>query len=514
MSDAPLADAGPPALTLRAVTVGPVGLPFGTATAIEVELTDAGGAVQPGELVTFALEGSAADSSLGYLEATTDARGRASVRLQAGERPASFRVRANHALASPVWIDVTVAASFGRLVARPTYGGSRTIERWTLTLFSTGDCTAALAAPDTGLSRVISAATGEARFDALPTDGSYTVLARASVSGDTSDRVTATGCVMGVGVLADADTVVEVVATSAPLDLGGAYEVTLALDTRAGAAAPLDDVVAMAGARVGDATDDANRMFDALGDELAGNSAGLAALARLRSSAGPTVLAGLLILDGSAPSADLGALLGRVIDALADLRVEGTLEFAVGDVPNLALRRLVADGMGTTPLVFAAPFSGDVVVAATFLGDTDVLALERLSIPLPLGQALAAVLEAQRTAAGLDSTGELLGSDACSSLRTYVETDAPLAGACDASCTARACSAGLDATLAAAIGDPASLDASRERLELSGNLEVRDLDLDLRADTLHGPLTGTFRSADGSAEGPVTGELSAARPLG
>jgi len=495
------------------VTVGPVGLPFGSSAIIEVELTDGSGAPQPGEAINFALEGTTADTSLGALDGTTDAVGRATVQLTAGERSSSFRLRANHALSSPAWIDITVASSFGRLVARPIYEGERPVERWGVTVFRGGDCIAALSATDGGFRRVISGAEGEVRYDALATDVTYTVVVRGFATSGGMDRMTAIGCTMGVGVLADRETTLEVPALSAELMLGGAYEVVVNLDTTAAITSPLEAFVLDAESRVGSATDDAERMLDALSLVLVDDVDGLAAIARLRLGGATDAIATMLLDDDSAPSAHVGPALRVAAVALYDLRAEAYLDVSIGDVPGFAVRRIVAASRSATPLTLALDPEGAVVlIAATFLPEGDQLVLDRLSVPLRLGAALQAVLEAQASAS-LDGIDPFFGSAPYETLATFVESDPELAGVCDAGCVALACEAALTATLTLALGDGSSLDASFARLELSGSIEVRDVDGDLAADTLRGSLEGSYVDETGAGTGAVLAELSGARSI-
>jgi hypothetical protein len=511
--DAAGADAGPPPLSLRIATVGPVGLPFGSSAIIEVELTDGLGTPQAGETISFALEGTTADTSLGALDGMTDERGRATVQLTAGERTSSFRLRANHPLSSPAWIDITVAASFGRLVVQPSYEGERPVERWGITVFRGGDCSAARVATEGGFRRVISGADGEVRYDALATDVTYTVLVRGYAVSGGMDRVTAIGCTMGVGVLADRETTVVIPASSAELMLGGAYEVVVNLDTTAAITAPLEDFVLDAESRVGSANDDGARMLDALTLVLASDVDGLAALTRLRAAGAEDAIATLLIDDDSAPSSYVGPVLRSAASALYDLRAEAFLDVLSGDVPGFTVRRIVAASRSASPLTLALdPAGATVLIAATFLPGDDQLVLDRLSVPVRLGASLQAVLEAQ-AGASLDGVDALFGSAPCESLATFVGADTELASACDGACVALACEAVLATTLALALSETTSLDTSFARLELAGSIEVRDIDGDLAADTLRGSLEGSYVDEAGAGDGVVLAELSGARSI-
>jgi hypothetical protein len=510
-TDAPPLDAGPPALTLTPVTAGPVGLPFGSTTEIVVALTDAEGRPQPGQPVSFALDGSAADVSLDALEATTDADGEAHVHLAAGERPATFRVRASHPLASPVWIDVTVAASFGELVAIPVYDGPRVVDGWTVALFRGGDCTTALAAPIADAARVIRAASGEARFSALGTDVSYTVVVRGEST--TPAVTTAIGCAMGAGVLADRETRLEVPAVGTMLGLAGTYEVAVGIDAADAVAGPLTIFLGAALLRAGEPIDDAGRMLEALEAELAADTDGLAAIARLRAGGAAETLAAGLSLDASAPTEQLADLLDGATAALFDLRVEGSLTVEAGVVATLGLRRVVAASGSGSPLPLALPMSGaPAVLVVTHVDEADVLNVDRLSFPLSLGEALRAVVAARRAAAG-SSSGDRFGDVPCATLADFVADDAVLASACDADCVEAACGRALDATWDAALGELATLDVARASIELSGAVDLRDGDGDLGVDGLHGTLDGSYRGSDGATFAPVSAELSAARTV-
>lgn len=503
--DVPAPDAGPPPLTLTFVTPGPVALPFGTRTTIEARLLGPEGPVA-GEEIGFALDGSPAASSLEALAASTDGEGVARVLLRAGDRSATYRVRANHPLASAVWLDVTVAASFGRLAVHPVHTGDP-VQSWTVGLFTGVDCARARMAPDTAArSRAIPAEPPtDARFDALATDRTYTVLVRGSTGG----RFVASGCVMGVGVLADTETTIDVPIQPLPLVLTGSYQAQLTLDGRAAIETLLGDWISAATTRAGGASDDATRLVAALEVALAGDSVGLAALARV----GTAPLASALVTDGSAPSFQLGTVLGAGAEALRDLRLEAALSVSSGDVPTLTAERLVAEAGSSTPLVLSGLAVEPIVIAATYAPETRAVVLDRLSFPLPLGASLAAVLDAQAVALGLADRGELLGSGSCATLESYVASDAVLDAACDAACRADACAAGREATLELALSALADLDAARATVELSGTLGVRDEDRDLAVDALSGTLEGTWGPTTGPGE-PVTGTFAAARPFG
>ncbi len=510
--DAPGADAGPPPLLLRMVTVGPVGLPFGSSAIIEVELTDAAGVPQAGETVSFALEGTSADASLGALDATTDAMGRASVQLNAGARASSFRLRANHRLSSPAWIDITVAASFGRLSVRPSYEGDRPVERWGVTVFRGGDCPAALVATDGGFRRVIASAEGEVRYDALATDVAYTVVVRAYAMSGGVDRITAIGCTMGVGVLADRETPLVVVASSAELMLLGAYEIVMDVDLTGAIEAPVEDFIVEAESRTGGAGDDAARMLDALSVVLAGDVDGLAAVTRLRASGAEDDLSMLLTDDDSAPSGKIGPALRSAADALYDVRAEAFLDVLSGDVPGFSVRRIVAASHSATPLNLTLDPVSTTLIAATFLSGDDQLVIDRLSVPMHLGAALSAVLDA-RADASLDGVDAIFSGAPCETLASFVASDTELAAACGGSCVALACEGALASTLSVALAELGTLDTTFARLELAGSVAIDDVDGDLAADTLRGSLPGNYVDETGAGERSVVAELSGARAI-
>ncbi len=500
-ADAP-SDAGPPALTLRFALDGPVGLPFGTTTPLEVRLSGPGGPAA-GETVSFALDGSAGASSLTGLAATTDAEGIARVSLMAGDRPASYRVRANHPLAAAVWLEVNVAASFGRVVVRPVHEGEP-VERWSVGLFVGADCARASEAAEALRRRDVAADAGaEARFDALPTEATYTIV----VHGLAGERNVERGCVPGVGVLADAETVVSVPMSPAPRSLVGRYAATLSFALDPGSVALLADWIRGASERAGGAEADAARALAALSAALSEDPAALAALERL----GPAPLEGGLLAT-AAPSAELPVLLASAAAELAALDVVAELEVSEGDVLAMRPEGLVAAG-GASPLDLRGVPLEPVLVAATYDPDRAVLVLDRLAVPLPLGAALVAVLDARARALGLSDRGGLVGGEACAPLGAFLELDAALAAACGAACREAACAAMASGTLDAALADVASLDRARAQGELSGALAGRDVDRDLRVDLLDGVLSGTYGPEGGPGD-PVEVRFAASRTSG
>lgn len=502
VGDAPSGDTDPEVLTLAFVTPGPVAMPFGTTTSLEVALTDGSGTPRAAELVSFALDGMPADSTLSALEDDTDSNGVATVMLHAGDRAATYRVRANHPNASPVWLDVTVAASFGRLVVSPTWDGAP-VESWSVVLFDGLDCAAAPTASG-GITRVVAADSLDgARFDALPTDRTFTAFVRGLVA----DRTVATGCRMGIGVLADTETTALVPVSALPLALSGGYELSLAIDASA-ALAPLSGFSADASLRAGTAADDAARLFAALDGTLGAD--GRLALGRL-GVAGELLLTGLLVADDSAPSTEVGPALLRAAESLAHLRYDADLTIGAGDVPTLTALRWLADETGASPLVLdGVPLDG-ALLATSFAPDTSSWLVDRLSLGLPLTAALAAAVMAEARAASL---GGPLDRGTCDTLDRFVEAQTELASTCDAACRAAACATALEATLTAALDDGGALDASRSRFELSGTLEAHDDDRDLSVDRLGGTLEGHY-GADGATEGGAAqGVVAAARPFG
>jgi hypothetical protein len=503
--DVPSRDAGPPPLVLAFVTPGPVGQPFGTSTPLEARLTDETGAPVASEEISFALDGSPAASTLDALAASTDANGIARVVLRAGDRPATYRVRASHPLASAVWLDVTVAASFGRLAVHPIWAGPP-LDALTVGLFSGTDCAGAREMPDDGRTRVVPAEPPtDARFDALATDRSYTVHVRGGVAG----RFLVDGCVMGVGVLADTETTVEVPLASLPLTLTGAYEAQLTLGMRSAVEVPLSTWASAATAAAGTPADDALRLVSALETALAGDAAGLAALTRL----GPSGLTAALEADASAPSVVVPVELDRTIQALYLLRIEGDLSVAAGDVPTLSGRRVVADAASSAPLALAGLSVEPIVLAATYGPDAAAVIVDRLAFPMPLGALLSATLEARARSRSLPDRGALLGDAVCATLDRFVDSDAALGAACDATCRATACGAAREATWQVALAGQDDLDLLLGQVELSGTLGVRDEDRDLAVDAISGPLEGTY-GPEGSAGAPIDGALAAARPFG
>ncbi len=137
-------DGGAGTASLRLVPLGEPRrrLAAGEEARFEVLCVDERGAPRAGVVVRFDLLGEAEDSSLRRVSALTDGEGTAAVRLIAGHREASFRLRAGADGAAEVWFDVEVGGSGegDLLVVLEPYRGVRRLDRVALRLVPGTGC--------------------------------------------------------------------------------------------------------------------------------------------------------------------------------------------------------------------------------------------------------------------------------------------------------------------------------------------------------------------------------------
>lgn len=512
--DSGTTDAPSPMGTLTLVSASSLALRPGETASIDVRFADASGAPGAGIAIAAAIEGTALDSTLGALGATTDASGLAHVALVAGTEAATFRVRLSaREAAAPVYLYVGVGASFGSLRVRAPYLGARPVTQRVIDVVPGMTCPALAAMPPASGGRTVTSLTDDVAIAALPTTLTYAVLVRAQGAIATE----AVGCADGVMPVADVATDVDVTLTEVPLGLDGNYTVDASLDGGGYVRDRVAEWTYALRATTSDRGGDATMLLDEIEAELIGAGAGTDA-AQLHTLRGTLslddALAAQLAADGSAPTETIAALLDEAGTALDAPDVSLALTLGAGDMGTLTTERLVCgDGAGGTVSIAMTPAAVRTIsTAATldamfaFLGPVD-------APPGTLALAWSEAVARERGHAG--GVDELLAGT-CASLETFAASadGATALAACDATCRASACRADLADLMARVAAGGALADSDIGGARIIGMISARDDDGDARVDRLDGTITGTFVDAMGNPVGPsdaVTGTLSGAR---
>lgn len=500
--DAPTAAGSLTLLSASSITIRP-----SAEAQITVRYT-AGGAPVAGAPITVAIEGTALDATLRARTVTTDASGTAVATIVAGTSAARFRVRLSTPDASaPVYVEVGVGTSFGTLVVRAPYGGSRPVVERVVDLVPNGSCAMVSATPPASGGRIIPMGNDEVTIAAVPAMMPYAVLVRAS----SSTTLEAVGCVDGVVPPVDASATVTVVFVDVPLAIDGSYGIGVRLDTSTfigdHLAAAADAVETASLARGGDGS----AMLDAVQAKLiaSGNTAAAASLSAARAAGAlDALLSAQLITDGTSPTGLVIAYLARAHDALVSPSVNATLALAVTGSSVLTTEGVAAsDGMGGTLVItLPTPMTRPVMLAID--ATREQLDLTDARLDAPLGFLVTRWMDTAAGAhvAGGGLHGVLLG--ACGTLDTFAAAHSEL-DACDASCRADACHAAVDQTVADLARAATGLDGNVDAVVLSGSLVAHDDDGDARVDHIDGMLSGTFVDASGATVATASGTFVA-----
>lgn len=486
----------------------------GEVARIDVRCVGPSGAPHADVEVTFAIEGAALDSTLSALSMRTDADGRASGGIVAGTQATSFRVRVvSRAASLPIYVDVGVGTSFGTLVVRAPYGGSRIVTHRIVDVVPRALCADLASSPPEVGARALPDGADELSIAGLPTTVHYAVLARAQ-----SDvALTASGCVDDVVLAPDGTTQIDVPFVDTPLSIDGRYVADLTLDASSATDSALELVAHTVEAATEARGGDPHAMLDALETELtvrvsptAGAAFGEARTIDLLERA----LLERLTADSSAPTVLTVRWIGAARTAMAHVRIDATLVVATPGASVITTDQVTMSDAADGTLSFV-PASLDaalgvprsLVVLAD--GTRDSVELDNLIVDAPIGAMLLAWLDAVAESDGLSGAPGLL-APACGTLRAFA-LEVPAAAECDVACVDAACEAVIAAELADLRTAASLLDLSAGALSLSGPLAASDDDGDARVDALSGTLTGSYLDGASATFGPVGGAIEVAR---
>jgi len=506
-----------PTGVLSLVSEPVLALNFGGEAEVAVRYTEGGRPVS-GVEVRFALSGRAQSSTVSDLSLVTDADGMARTTVTAGEIAVVFRVRVAAERASPVYVDVSVGdMGFGGLVVRAVYEGGRSeAARRVISVYSGTECDPADGYPREADRVAVLDAEDEtqAAWSALPAGLVYTVVG--TVEGPLGAPLAA-GCVDGVEIVPDEDTLVDLSFSDARLMPTGDYEAELELAATGVASGVVEESVDAGAAVVGG--DGAGLYLDALEEELRdrGATAAAAMLAAERVTGTPDASLRMRLEDaGEGPVNGLDQLVVRLAERLGVLRLVGELQIrdADGALEATWSPRALEIGAMTVPdgpapiVVDSDAWTFEPMPTLTLSWESgDALALESLDFALPVGSLVVTAV----SAAGMGSGGAAMIEGAgCGVLAAWVSESATLGPVCDASCAEAACTRALDRISEAFAAALVTRDGARASVSLGGVLDLGDDNGDLMVDEIESDeLTGSWTGA--STGDPVTGRLVADR---
>jgi hypothetical protein len=508
-----------PPRILELETAPSLALGFQESVEFEVRYTELDGTAIADATVTFALEGSAHDSTLDDLEATTMADGRARGTLTSGSTAAVFRIRATASRASPVFIDVSVSdVGFGdlRVIVHDGVEG-RDVDRFVAQLYPELSCDDAELDDALPAREVVVRSDLEALLPSLPADFTYAVVVRAEGA---AGGLLGWGCA-DTGVEADAETEVDVDVMAVPLTVEGMYEATLELETPDSAATAADAVEAAGLAHVDAAGGDAHVLLDGIQaylddhPELDGEF-----FATQRELMEPG-LTDALNADGTGAEGTVPDMADALQGLLAGMRIVGPLRLDPmadegGDPAAWTLDHAEMDHPDTGDPVQVPVTGASGHLALALHLDRDAVDLQALELDLELGRlaesALWALVTEGDPAVPVAWVQESIG---CDTLEQWVQDDGTVFGLCDVGCARWACTyAALVLVTEAGMGARA-LDASRERMTfdvpaLDGTLT--DTTGDGAVDALAIPgLSGLWTTEGGTVGDSLSGGLDATR---
>ncbi|MGE0785666.1 MAG: hypothetical protein AB7S26_08255 [Sandaracinaceae bacterium] len=496
-------------------------LTFQASADVEARLTEMGRDVAR-EPITFALEGTAHDSSLADLMRETDTGGRARTSLTAGTRAAVFRVRANAEGATPVYVDVSVGNDgFGGLHVNVPYGGVRVggVRRAALVYVDVA-CDDVADSPDAPARATLieDPETPDVTFRTLPAGLSYTVVGRLLGPGDV---VLAHACVEEVVVARDTTIDVDLELEDEPLDPTGMHDIRV--DIESGFATELAALAtASSGDLIGEAA--AGLYLDALEDELMdrGLTGATAALAMERSARMlDAVVGSALDTAGEGPAYALAAFFADLAQRLAHVQLAGPLTLTRDGVhldaawtpTDLVVGPLIPAPDSPAPL-FLDPSASGLTIEPTLTllpgPGADDLAVEPLVLDLPLLTLVTETILAMVSDAG-GADAALMSGSGCGEVARVVGGTS-VAAECDDGCVEAACARALrsaldDATMSATVGP------SRTAVELGGAVHMTDDNADLAVDRFEGTLSGTWSAGPPTAADEVNATLEGARMI-
>ncbi len=499
-------------------------LGFEEQATVSVRYTENDGTPIAESAVRFGLEGTAHDSSLDALTATTDADGLASVHVIGGTTVATFRVRVSADRAAPAYVDVAVSDSgFGSLRAKLHYDGSRTLATRTVALFADTHCTdpRVQGAGSDRYGRLPDEAEDHL-FVGLPAGGTYAVVGR----GEGPDgAVLAYACVDGVHVTQGAEAEADLDLSDVALVTDGDYASALSIDATEVGTATAEIARTSAMADIDRAGGDAPFLLDAV--ETAMRNAGRGAAADALSAGrlgGETEssLASALSASSRGPSVAITNVAATLGDYLSQVTVAGQLSIDTSGAttPVVWTTGTVAVGAGgpdspRLPLDLS-PFGVEPagMLLAHLMSSRSALAFDDLSLVLPLGTLGKATLAGMAASRHLDSTAALLMDQAgCDVLSSWGASEPTIGPACNAACLSDACNAALEQVSSDMSGALDAVDDMRKTVELRGSADLVDSNSNLRVDRITSSnLTGSWWGT-GGGEGSVTASFSAARAV-
>jgi len=473
--------------------------------------------------ITLALVGRADDSSLLDVAILTDGTGKATGRIIAGNRPATFRIRASTENALPAFVDVSVSPSgFGSLRVTPQHEGARAVSEYQFNLFSGVTCAEGELMTRTAERQLIVPAGASAEFVGLPAD---TPIAIAAWGVSEMGHPVAYGCADGFMVTEGETTEGEVALSDMSLALDGRYELTLTLDNTSGSESA---GVALEGAAATLTTShgsDAAFLLDCLHRSLVESSdLGTAGMLEVLIDSGDAEreLGRALDSEGNGASVAIGRAAATVRAMLGSVSIEGTLVFPESHEDLATWMTQTVSVNGTTPdtrVMLSVPSitedpSGSMNAEVDAMPDRIIVREHALNLPLS-GVAFQSF---STDMAAIEPGSERPGFDVdvgCNALNTWVSGRPSLVTVCEADCVNRACRRAVTDTLAAMTEALSSLDSRRSTISIHGEFTVTDADGDLHPDTLEGESFEGLWTAPRRTDGDeITGEVSGERAIG
>lgn len=527
--DPPVADAGPdsspvPMATQLTYEGDELELVFTETAELRFRYREADGTSIVGATLSFALDGSAHDSTLGQLEAQTDADGYAVADVIAGSTAAAFRVRVSAERAAPIFVDVAVSdTGFGTLVVGVGYSGDRTVSALVVDAFANKDCPAALEGDATAdRTAILELDADDVPFFGLPAEISYAVLVR-GVGADGRTTL-AQGCADDVLVTVDSEARADVGLDDLDLLVEGGYAAEVRIDSRATAITLSEWVRSTGRSALDGAGGDAHLLLDAVEAQLGvlGEVDAANAIALDRTTADlETELDRRLRAVEAGPSSSVDAVAD--IFALRTERIDlsGTLMLNPGGDPlSVFVIEQVSAGSvdGVAPLVLldlaAVGRPPVAAVAATLDASGGTIEMSHLDVEMPLSNVARAILRSVALERGLESTGEILREvGGCDILETLAR-ERPSLSTCDAACISAACDLTF-ATVTTIL--ELSLDEvsfTRNAMHLDGDLDLADDDGDLLVERIAGgDLVGSWTGVTALEDDDLSGSFEATRTV-